>query len=41
MDAAVFRQPGAQWYANKSSGGVASLSWGSAGDLPVAGMFVR
>jgi hypothetical protein len=41
LDAAVFRQPGAQWYVNKSSGGVLSLSFGTAGDVPVPGSFVR
>jgi hypothetical protein len=40
-DAAVFRQPGAQWFVNKSTGGVRSFTFGSAGDQPVPGSFVR
>jgi hypothetical protein len=40
-DAAVFRQPGAQWFVNKSSGGVTSLSFGTAGDQPIPSSFVR
>ena len=41
MDAAVFRQPGAQWYVSKSSGGVTSLSFGTAGDQPIASSYLR
>jgi hypothetical protein len=38
-DAAVFRS--GAWYVNKSSGGILSVNFGSAGDLPVAGAYVR
>jgi uncharacterized delta-60 repeat protein len=38
-DAAVFRN--GAWYVNKSSGGVTSLTFGSNGDLPVPGSYVR
>jgi hypothetical protein len=40
-DAAVFRSSGAAWYVNKSTGGVTSVNFGSAGDQPVPGSYVR
>jgi uncharacterized delta-60 repeat protein len=40
-DAAVFRSSGAAWYVNKSSGGVVSVNFGAAGDLPVPSSYVR
>ncbi len=41
FDAGVFRQPGAQWFANKSTGGTLFQSFGTAGDLPLPNAFVR
>jgi len=41
IDAAVFRSSTGQWFVNRSSGGVDISSFGSAGDQPVAGAYVR
>jgi hypothetical protein len=41
FDAGILRQPGAQWYVNKSSGGVISLTFGTVGDVPVSAGYVR
>jgi uncharacterized delta-60 repeat protein len=40
-DAAVFRSSGAAWYVNKSTGGVMSVNFGAAGDIPIPNAFVR
>ena len=40
-DAGVFRQPGAQWFVNKSTGGTLIQQFGIAGNIPLPSAYVR
>lgn len=41
FDAAVFRQPGSQWFVARSGGGTLITQFGASGDTPVPSAYVR
>ncbi len=40
-DAAVYRPSNGVWYLNRSTGGVSTVQFGQAGDIPIESAFVN